>query len=56
MADKIHCVRKTLRLMPREAELLASKAKAAGMNEAEYLRLIISQKPTDYPEIRLLVR
>ena len=56
MADKIHCVRKTLRLMPKEAELLASKAKAAGMNEAEYLRFIISQKPNVYPEIRLLVR
>ena len=42
--------------MPQEAELLASKAKAAGMNEAEYLRFIISQKPNDYPEIRLLVR
>ena len=56
MADKIHCVRKTLRLMPQEAELLASKAQAAGMNEAEYLRFIISQKPNDYPEIRLLVR
>lgn len=52
MADSIHTVRKTLRLMPKEAGELAEKSKAAGMSEAEYLRLLISQKPNDYPEIR----
>lgn len=25
MADKIHCIRKTLRLMPQEAEMLAKR-------------------------------
>lgn len=52
MADSIHCVRKTLRLMPEEAKLLSEKAKACGMSEADYLRLLIRQKPNDYPEIR----
>ena len=56
MADKIHTVRKTLRLMPCEAVVLAEKSKAAGMNEAEYLRLLIRQKPNDYPEIRVLLK
>ena len=52
MADKVHCVKKTLRLTPDESRLLSEKAKASNMNEAEYLRLLISQKPNDYPEIR----
>ncbi|SHM29580.1 mobilisation protein (MobC) [Anaerosporobacter mobilis DSM 15930] len=56
LADRIHCVRKTLRLMPVEAELLSNKAIAANMKEAEYLRLLISQKPNDYPEIRRLLK
>ena len=50
MADKVHCIRKTLRLMPEEAKMLAKKACDNGMNEAEYIRLLISQKPNDYPE------
>ena len=56
MADSIHCVKKTLRLMPREAKELSRKAKEAKMCEAEYLRLLITQKPNDYPEIRILLR
>jgi len=56
MADSIHCIRKTLRLMPDEAKILADKAKEAGMNEAEYVRLLIRQKPNDYPEIRKLLK
>ena len=56
MADKIHCVRKTLRLTPGEAEMLAAAAGRAGMCEAEYLRLLVSQRPNDYPEIRQLLR
>ena len=53
MADSIHSVRKTLRLMPGEAKELSEKAAAAGMCEADYLRLLITQKPNDYPEIRI---
>lgn len=26
------------------------------MTESEYLRFMISQKPTDYPEMRILLR
>ena len=37
MADTIHCVKKTLRLKPDEAKVLASKASKVKMNEAEYL-------------------
>jgi hypothetical protein len=32
------------------------KAEQAGVNESEYLRLLISQKPNDYPEIRTLLK
>ena len=56
MADSIHSVRKTLRLMPGEAKELSEKAGAAGMCEADYLRLLITQKPNDYPEIRILLK
>lgn len=56
MADSIHSVRKTLRLMPGEAKELSEKAEAAGMCEADYLRLLITQKPNDYPEIRILLK
>ena len=56
MADKVHCIKKTLRLTPEESKMLAVKAKESDMNEAEYLRLLISQKPNDYPEIRKLIK
>jgi DNA-binding transcriptional regulator YhcF (GntR family) len=56
MADKVHVIKKTVRLMPSEASVLAEKSKNAGMNEAEYLRFLISQKPNDYPEIRKLLK
>ena len=56
MAEKVHCVRKTLRLMPEEAKMLAKKACDNGMNEAEYIRLLISQKPNDYPEVRKILK
>ena len=56
MADSIHSVRKTLRLMPGEAKALSEKAGAAGMCEADYLRLLITQNPNDYPEIRILLK
>ena len=52
MADKVHCVKMTLRLTPAESRLLSEKSEAFHMNEAEYLRLLISQMPNDYPEIR----
>ena len=51
-----HSVSKLLRMTPEEAKLLDEKAKAAGMTESQYLRLMISQKPNDYPEVRQLLR
>ena len=36
--------------------MLSDKAGAAGMCEADYLRLLITQKPNDYPEIRILLK
>ena len=42
--------------MPEEAKMLAKKACDNGMNEAEYIRLLISQKPNDYPEVRKLLK
>lgn len=56
MADTIHCIRKTLRLMPKEAKVLDEKSKEAGLCEAEYLRLLIINKPCNYPEIRILLK
>ena len=56
MADKVHCIRKTLRLMPQEAKALAEKAAEQNMNEAEYIRLLIIQKTNDYPELRKLLK
>lgn len=53
--DKLTLVKK-FRLSPREASMLADKARQANMTESEYLRLMISQKPNDYPEIRILLR
>lgn len=53
--DKLTLVKK-FRLSPREASMLADKAQQANMTESEYLRLMISQKPSDYPEIRVLLR
>ena len=35
-----------------EAKLLKENALGANMGESAYLRLMISQKPNDYPEIR----
>ena len=36
--------------------MLTSKAETTGMSETAYLRLLISQKPNDYPEIRKLLK
>lgn len=56
MAKRIHSVSKLLRMTPEEAKVLSDKALAAGMDESGYLRLMISQKPNDYPEIRMLIK
>lgn len=47
---------KKFRISPDEAVVLADKAQKEGMTESEYLRFLISQKPNDYPEIKILLK
>lgn len=47
---------KPFRLTKKEAERLKKQAQERGMKESEYLRLLLSQKPNDYPEIRILLK
>ncbi len=56
MAVTTKGVQKHFWMEEKEAELLSKKAKEAGMSEAGYMRFLISQKPNDYPEIRILLR
>ena len=51
MDDGKKSVKKLFCLSKTEAKLLRQKAKELGINDSEYLRLMISQKPNDYPEI-----
>lgn len=53
---KKEVVKKTLRLVKEDSDLLYEKAKQAGMNENEYLRVLIREKPSDMPEIRGLMK
>ena len=43
-------------MTPEEAKVLAMRAKDAGLSESAYLRLLIEQKPNDYPEIRKMLK
>lgn len=43
---------KHFRLTAEDAETFAKLAREAGMKEADYFRLLITQKPNDYPEVR----
>lgn len=56
MEKRQQSISKLLRMTPQEAKLLEEKAKQADMSESQYLRLMISQKPNDYPEVRQLLR
>ncbi len=47
---------KPFRLTRKEADRLKKQAQESGMKESEYLRLLLSQKPNDYPEIRILLK
>lgn len=35
-----------------EAAMLKEQAEKAGMNESQYVRFLVTQKPNDYPEIQ----
>lgn len=56
MAERIYTELKTLRLTPDENKLLKSRCEEFHMKEAEYFRFLLSQKPNDYPEIRVLIK
>lgn len=43
---------KHYRLTSEDAKTFADKAKEAGLTESAYFRLLITQEPNDYPEIR----
>ena len=47
---------KPFRMTEQEAKKLKMRATERGINESAYLRLLLSQKPNDYPEIRVLLR
>lgn len=56
MAGGKKTVVKPFRMTEKEAEQLRSDAGRQGLKESEYIRLLLSQKPNDYPEIRILLR
>lgn len=47
---------KPFRLTQQEADRLKKQAQERGMRESEYIRLLLSQRPNDYPEIRILLK
>lgn len=55
MGDKKTVV-KPFRMTEKEAQKLHLDAEQRGIKESEYIRLLLSQKPNDYPEIRIMLR
>lgn len=47
---------KPFRMTEKEAEKLRLDAEQKGLKESEYIRFLLSQKPNDYPEIRIMLR
>lgn len=56
MTNKRFPILKTLRLTNEEEKLLKQQCELLNMKEAEYFRFLLSQKPKDYPEIRILLK
>lgn len=56
MAGAKKTVVKPFRMTEKEAEKLRRDAGQRGLKESEYIRLLLSQKPNDYPEIRIMLR
>ena len=56
MAGDKKTVVKPFRMTEKEAEKLHLDAEQRGIKESEYIRLLLSQKPNDYPEIRIMLR
>ena len=47
---------KPSRMTQQEADRLKRQAQEQKMRESEFIRLLLSQKPNDYPEIRILLK
>lgn len=47
---------KHFRLSNEDAKAFNQKAKEAGMTESDYFRLLITQQPNDYSEIRVGIK
>lgn len=56
MAGEKKNIIKPFRLTKQEADRLKKQAQEMEMRESEYIRLLLSQKPNDYPEIRVLLK
>lgn len=56
MAAEKKDIIKPFRPTQQEADRLKKQAQERGMKESEYIRLLLSQKPNDYPEIRILLK
>ena len=56
MAAKKKEVTKIVLMTKEQAGELSRCAKEHGMSEGGYIRFLLSQKPNDYPEIRVLLR
>ncbi len=48
-------LRKAYRLTEEQNAELQQKVKELGMTESEFIRLLITQRPKDYPEIRSML-
>ncbi|MCR5293223.1 MAG: MobC family plasmid mobilization relaxosome protein [Eubacterium sp.] len=48
-------LRKAYRLTEEQNEELQAKVSELGMTESEFIRLLITQRPKDYPEIRQML-
>ncbi|MBE5871260.1 MAG: MobC family plasmid mobilization relaxosome protein [Lachnospiraceae bacterium] len=48
-------LRKAYRLTKEQDEELKRKVEELGMTESEFIRLLITEKPKDYPEIRQML-
>jgi uncharacterized protein Yka (UPF0111/DUF47 family) len=47
---------KPFRMTKQEAQQLKEQAEERNLKESAYLRFLLSQKPNDYPEIRILLK
>ncbi|MDU4972609.1 MAG: plasmid mobilization relaxosome protein MobC [Hungatella hathewayi] len=48
---KIKNCRKEIRLSPEELEELRRKAEEQGLKESQYMRMLITNRPRDYPDL-----